>query len=112
MNTVENLHVCPTCGNTMLNAVAVTVEPLPKAEPCLIQSAFLLDNGKRIIVGTSCWTGISSFECDDDWKPFQKPFATCPLNMITGSLTDYHKRIREMHGLDKLVKEHSTVIDW
>lgn len=89
---------------TLLGTVADEI----KTEDCLLQSAFLLDNSKRIIVYTSCHTGISSFECDEDWKPYEKPFATAPPEMMTSSYTDYHKRIRKMHGEEKLVKEHSS----
>ena len=82
--------------------------PNIETEDCLMQSAFLFDNGKRVIIYTSCHTGISSFECNENWKPYSKPFATMPNGKMMGSYTDYHKRVRKMHGEGKLIKEHSS----
>lgn len=94
------------------NGVCVAVaDSQQKVEPCIIQSAFLLDNGKRIIVYTGA-LGIVSYECDESWKPYVKPFATCPKEMMSESPTEYHTSIRKMHGEEKLMKEHSTEIDW
>ncbi len=92
----------------MLAAVAVSQT---KYEPCIIQSAFLLSNGNRIVIYTGA-LGIKSFECDENYKPFPKPFAECPKEMMSENPTDYHRSIRKMHGEEKLVKEHSTEIDW
>lgn len=74
-------------------------------EPCIIQSAFHFENGKRIIVYTGD-QGIKSFECDEKWEPYGKPFAES--SSFKGNPIDYHFKIREMHGEEKLVKEHST----
>lgn len=88
----------------------ITIENFDQeTENCLMQSAFLFNNGKRIIIFTSCWTGISSFECDENWKPHLKPFATAPPEMIS-SYTDYHLKIRKIHGEKKFIKKHSTSI--
>lgn len=80
-------------------------------EPVIIQSAFTLDNGKRIIIYTS-GMGITSFECDENWKPYSKPFATCPKEMMSDSPTEYHIAIRKLHGESKLNIQHSTDINW
>ena len=93
-------------NNTTIPTYTIKAEDV---EDCIMQSAFQLDNGKKIIVTTSCWTGIESYECNEDWKPHTKPFATCPRENIEGSLKDYHKKIREMHGPDKLVIKRSTI---
>lgn len=112
----HNFHIarhgkCQDCGGTeWMDAPAPAQGVEGNAEPCLIQSAFLLENGKRIIVGSSCWTGISSFECDENWNRFKEPFATAPLSSVQGALSDYHRKIRSIHGQDKLVKEHSTYL--
>lgn len=83
----------------------------PKLEPCIIQSAFLFKNGKRIIIYTGAM-GITSYECDENWQPHKKPFTTCQKEYMCESLTEYHLKVRKMHEKEKLIAEHSTVIDW
>lgn len=80
-------------------------------EPCIIQSAFLLLNGRRIIIYTG-ELGIISYECDKNWNKSNVPFATLPKEMMSVSPTNYHKNIRKMHGEENLMHEHSTKIDW
>lgn len=94
------------------NAVLISVvDSQKKTEPCVIQSAFNFNNGKKIIIYTGA-LGIISYECDENWKLYSKPFATCPKEMMTENPTDYHKSIRDMHGEQRFVKEYSTEIDW
>ncbi len=78
-----------------------------KVEPCIVQSAFRFSNGKRIIVYTNR-LGVKSFECDEKWKPNEKPFAECSLNPETQTQIEYHTEIRAMHKDDDLVTEHSN----
>lgn len=108
MTKLNDTEKPATSSNGVLVAVADSQQ---KLEPCIIQSAFLLDNGKRIMIYTGA-LGIVSYECDESWKPYSKPFASCPKEMMSEIPTEYHRSIRKMHGEEKLMKEHSTEIDW
>jgi len=78
--------------------------------PAIIQSAFEFDNGRRIIIYTGA-TGIKSFECDKDWKPFEEPFASSPLSWLQKSPLDFHLTARnELHPKEHFRPEHSTVL--
>lgn len=78
------------------------------AEPCILQSAFQFENGKRIIVYTGI-EGIKSFECDENWNPHSKPFAQCPMEWAGKSATEYHLNLRNViHKPESFVTEHSS----
>ena len=90
---------------TLLGTVADLQEE--KTENCILESAFLFDNGTRLIVGTSCQYGITTYSCDENWKPIKYACQGAPL-MGFDSYTDFHKHIRKMHGEEKLVEERSS----
>jgi hypothetical protein len=93
---------------TVNNNVTIQVTGLTPQQ-ILLQSAFKLDNGMNIIIYTGM-DGIVSYQCDENFKPYHEPFARCPREMMVDTPEEYHLRIRKMHGEDKLVKEHSSVI--
>ena len=94
-----------------ITADSTIINENTKFEPCIIQSAFLFENGKRIIIYTGA-LGIISYECDENWNTHKKPFATCLKKYMRETPTEYHQKIRKIHGEEKLVKEHSTTINW
>ncbi len=111
MKTLINLNSngTATFGNILLGKGSFSQ---PKYEPCIIQSAFIFDNGIRIIVFTSNGQ-IRSFECDINWKPNSKPFGGCPLSWSEQTATEYHLELRnKIHKPENFVKEHSTEINW
>ena len=56
-------------GNNANLLLCTEALPQQKYEPCIIQSAFLFENGRRIIIYT-CSLGITSYECDENWNTF------------------------------------------
>src|SRR5438045_3953355 len=90
---------------------ATAAQTAKATQPFIIQSAFLLDNGLRIMIYTSQTTGISSHHCDENFKPV-KEFAKCPKEWMDKSCVEYHRTTQETHkGLgSELIKEHSTEI--
>lgn len=93
----------------VLGTVAVSQEEI-KTEDCILESAFLID-GNRFIVGSSCQYGITTYSCDENWKPIKY---ACKGAELVGfdSYTDFHKHIRKMHGEEKLVQECSSKLAW
>jgi hypothetical protein len=82
----------------------------PNAEPCIIQSAFQLENQRRIIVYTS-GSAIKSFNCDENWKTMGKPFGECPLEWSGKTATEYHLHLRnKIHKPEHFVPEQSTIL--
>lgn len=80
-----------------------------KAEDCILESAFMI-NGNRFIVGSSCNYGITTYSCDENWKPIKY---ACKGASLVGfnSYTDFHKHIRKMHGEENMVLERSSKLD-
>jgi len=95
---------------TLLGSAADLLEEI-KTEDCIIESAFLFENGARLIVGTSCQYGITTYSCDENWRPVEY---ACKGGEMIGfdSYTDFHKHIRKMHGEENLVKERSSELAW
>ena len=104
------LFAIPDTSYTLLDSAANLLEKL-KTEDCIIESAFLFENGARLIVGTSCQYGITTYNCDENWKPIEY---ACKGGEMIGfdSYTDFHKHIRKMHGEENLVKERSSELAW
>jgi len=94
---------------TLLGTVADLQEE--KTEDCMLESAFLFKDGTRLIVGTSCQYGITTYSCDENWKPLKY---ACKGATLVGfeSYTDFHKHIRKMHGEEKLIQERSSKLAW
>lgn len=97
-------------GYALLGTVADSKEEI-KTEDCILESAFLLENGIRLMVGSSCQYGITTYSCDENWKPIKYACQGAPLTGFD-SYTDFHKHIRKMHGEEKLVEERSSKLAW
>ena len=80
-------------------------------EPPIILSAFLLKNGKRIMIYTGN-SGIVSYECFENWEKHPEPFAQCPKELMSESPTQFHINIRKIHGEESFIKKRSTDITW
>lgn len=83
--------------------------------PCLMQSAFIFENGRKAIFCTSESTGLSTFFCDDNFQPLDKykPESRVAREHMTQwpTMLEYHKWLRNLRSADTFVKEHSTDID-
>lgn len=76
-------------------------------DPCIMQSAFKLDDGTQIIVYTSKGR-INSFVCNESWEPQKNPFASSSWHYCSKSDREYHLKIRGMHKPQSFVAEYST----
>ncbi len=85
------------------------VEPII-TEPAIIQSAFKFPNGRRVIIYTG-GGNITSFECDNNWKPSSKAFAESPLNYSGKTATEYHLHLRNtLHKPEDFSPLYSTIL--
>jgi hypothetical protein len=70
-----------------------------------MQSAFIFENGKRVVFETTPTT-ITVYHCDEDWNKL-KEFANFEL---TSPEEDYHFSLRKLYMPIYFVEQESTLL--